>query len=254
MMPTRVPFENALQNLRQILYSPMSLVLAAIILIIQLLVTLVGGFDQQPAWSWFEVFGLTKDGFLSGKIWQIFTYAFLHGGWIHAGLNALFILIIGSRIEHITGRVMLLKTIIGGVIGGAILHLVFGIGLTDAPLLVGLSGGGMALLLMLTTLSPESRMMPLPVSGKNLGLGLLVAELILTLINPALGIVGFSDVGKIFAKQGMASLFQIGHACHLGGGLAGWILGRWILRPRINKKRLRRDRERQEVINAKRNV
>jgi membrane associated rhomboid family serine protease len=61
-------------------------------------------------------------------------------------------------------------------------------------------------------------------------------------------------LGEMLEGNGMASLFQIGHACHLGGGLAGWMLGRWILRPRITKKRLRRDRERQEAIDAKRNV
>ncbi|NJM39233.1 MAG: rhomboid family intramembrane serine protease [Akkermansiaceae bacterium] len=254
MMPTRVPLNNAVGNLRQIWHSPASLIFTAVILVIQLWVTLVGGFNQQPAWSWFGTFGLTREGFLSGKVWQLITYAFLHGDWIHTGLNALFVLLIGSRIEHISGRGLFLKTIIGGLVGGALLHLVFAVSGEGATLLVGLSGGGMALLLLLTTLSPESRMMPLPVSGKNLGIGILAAELILMLANPALGISGFSNLGKILVQHGMGSLFQIGHACHFGGGLVGWIMGRWILRPRITKKRLRRERERQEAREIKRDV
>jgi membrane associated rhomboid family serine protease len=108
------------------------------------------------------------------------------------------------------------------------------------------------LLLLLTTLSPQSRMMPLPVSGKSLGLGILAAELILALIDPAAGLPGFSKLGEILAGHGLGGWFQIGHACHFGGGVAGWVLGRWLLRPRITLERLRRDRERQEARESRR--
>jgi membrane associated rhomboid family serine protease len=254
MSPTRVPFANALQNLRQIRHSPMALIFTAVILGIQLLVTLVGGANQQPAWAWFERFGLTRSGFLDGKIWQVFSYAFLHGSWIHAGLNVLFVLLIGSRIEHMAGSVALLKTLLSGVVFGGLMHVVSSASGVGAPLLVGLSGGGMALLLLLTTLSPDSRMMPLPLSGKSLGIGLMVGELLFTLASPALNVPGFSSLGRILTDHGMGSIFQIGHACHLGGGLAGWVVGRWILRPRITKKRLRRERERQEARGIKKDV
>ena len=105
----------------------------------------------------------------------------------------------------------------------------------------------MALLLLLTTLSPQSRMMPIPISGKSLGLGILTTELFLALIDPSLGLPGISALGNWLASHGMASGFQLGHACHFGGGLAGWLLGKWLLRPRVTLKRLRRDRERREA-------
>jgi membrane associated rhomboid family serine protease len=186
--------------------------------------------------------GLSREGFLSGKIWQIVSYGFLHGGWWHVGVNAVFILVIGSRIEYIAGRARMLVALFAGILGGGVFHLLLGDGL-----LVGISGACLALLLLLTTLSPESRFFPLPISGKSLGLGILLAALIFTLLNPILKLPGFAGIGELLVEQGMDSLFQLGHACHLGGGLAGWLCGRWILRPRVTLERLRRKRTRREA-------
>ncbi|MEO5916109.1 MAG: rhomboid family intramembrane serine protease [Luteolibacter sp.] len=242
-----VPFSNAARNLRQLGSSPVTWSFAVVILAIELAITLVGGRDRQPAWSWYETFGLSRDGFLAGHFWRILTYGFLHGGWWHVGLNAVFILLIGSRIEHMAGRRAEAITVLAGVIGGGIGHLVMASGL-----LVGISGGCMALMLLLTTLSPQSRMMPLPVSGRSLGLGIMVAALILALLDPALGIPGFSTVGSKLVDSGLGMAFKMGHACHFGGGMAGWLVGRWILRPRITLERLRRDRERREANGSQR--
>jgi membrane associated rhomboid family serine protease len=90
-------------------------------------------------------------------------------------------------------------------------------------------------------------MFPLLVSGRSLGLGILVAAAFLALINPALGLPGFSVIGKLMVDHGMEDWFRMGHACHLGGGLAGWAYGRWLLRPRVTLDRLRRERARREA-------
>jgi membrane associated rhomboid family serine protease len=190
----------------------------------------------------FEIFGLSREGFLSGRIWQIVSYGVLHGTCWHVGFNALFVLLVGSRIEHMLGAGGMSRTVFAGVLGGGIGHLLMGSGL-----LVGLSGACMAMLLLMATISPQSRMFPLPVSGRNLGLGILIAEGGLALIDPALGIPGGSAVGRLLVDRGLGSWFQLGHACHFGGGVAGWLVGRWILRPRITLERLRRDRARREA-------
>ncbi|MBC8127849.1 MAG: rhomboid family intramembrane serine protease [Gloeobacteraceae cyanobacterium ES-bin-144] len=234
------PFSNMTRNLAQLRSSPSSWLWFAIIIVVQLLVESAGGVDLSG--KWFETFGLSRDGFFAGNIWQILSYGFLHGNWTHAGVNALFILLIGSRIEFMLGwRTMMCVTFVG-VIAGGFWHLLIGVGL-----LVGLSGGCLALLLLLTTLSPQSRMFPLAVSAKNLGLGILLAELVLALMNPALAFPGFENAGKTLVAHGMGSWFQVGHACHFGGALAGWIIGRWILWPRVSLDRLRRDRARREA-------
>ena len=234
------PFSNAGRNLRQILHSPVSWTFVGLILGIQIFVAISGGPDSL-SW-WFENLGLSREEFFSGKVWQVLSYGFLHGGWWHAGLNALFVLVIGSRIELMAGRPAMMKACVLGVTGGGLGHVLLGAGL-----LVGFSGGCMALLLLLTTLSPDSRMFPLPVSGKSLGLGLLLAEFVLALIDPALGLPGFARIGAELVDQGMGAWFQMGHACHLGGGLAGWAYGRWLLRPRVSLDRLRRERARREA-------
>ena len=232
-------YSNAGRNLHQILHSPVSWGWAIAVMTIQAWVSSQGGIEVLG--GWFENLGLSREGFSSGKIWQILSYGMLHGAWWHAGVNALFVLVIGSRIEHVAGRAAMMRVMVAGVLGGGAGHLLLGSGL-----LVGLSGACLALLLLQVTLSPQSRMMPLPVSGKILGIGILVTALALTLINPQLGVPGLSDVGQMLVNHGLGGWFQMGHACHFGGGLAGWLYGCWILRPRVTLKTLRRDRARRE--------
>ncbi len=237
----------AADNLRQLSRSPASLAVAGTIVAIHGWVSAAGGPLKPPVWAVYEALGLTREGVFAGKIWKILSYGFLHGSWWHVSLNALFVLLVGARIESIAGHRAMLKTALGGVVGGAASHLLLAAGGHNAPLLVGFSGGCMALLLLLTTLSPQSRMMPLPVSGRSLGLGVLVAELLLALVHPDLNLPGFSSVGKMLIAHGMGSWFEMGHACHFGGSITGWLYGRWLLRPRITLKRLRADRERREA-------
>ncbi|RYD46392.1 MAG: rhomboid family intramembrane serine protease [Verrucomicrobiaceae bacterium] len=252
MTSSGAPFSNAARNLRQLGSSPMSWAAASVILVIQLGVSLAGGPGEQPLWNLFRTFGLSTDGILSGKVWQLLTYGLLHGGWVHAGVNSLFVLLIGSRIEHMAGRPALLRVLCLGIVAGGVVHLLFTSHREAPSLLVGISGGCLALLLLLTTLSPQSRMMPLPVSGRNLGVGILVAELLMALMDKELDIPGFSQAGEWLTGRGFGGLVELGHACHFGGGLAGWLYGRWLLRPRVTLQRLRRDRERREAGESRR--
>src|SRR6478735_4226952 len=115
---------NFIRNFRQLGSSPASWAWAVTILGIQLLVTVMGGPDQQPAKGWFETLALSREPFLKGRIWQIFTYGLLHGPWWHVAVNALFVLLVGSRIEHMAGRAVMVKAVVAGVIGGGICHVI----------------------------------------------------------------------------------------------------------------------------------
>lgn len=247
MTPGGSPFSDVAWHMRQLGRSPVCWLWVAVVLGIQAAVTLAGGYETVPVKQVFFALGLSRAGMLQGHIWQLVTYGFLHGGWLHAGLNTLFLLVLGSRIEHMVSGAMVSKTLILGILGGGVFHLLLSPAHANVSVLVGMSGGCVALLLLLTTLSPGSRMMPLPISGRSLGIGILLAELLLALIHPGLGLPGFSRVGIWLVQHGMESWFQLGHACHFGGGLVGWTLGRWLLRPRVNLQRLRRDRERREA-------
>lgn len=239
--------ENQAGRFRQLFRSPACWGLVAFIGVIHCCVEWMGGPNQLPISAWYLKFGLSREGFLGGRVWSLLTYGLLHGSWWHLAMNALFVLLVGSRIEHVSGAAVVGRTVLLGVISGGLFHLLFAPGNGSAHVLVGLSGGCLALLLLLTTLSPESRMMPLPVSGKSLGLGLILSSLLLTLVNLALGLHEFSGLGKYLMRHGLDALFKMGHACHLGGALAGWLYGRWLLRPRVSLDRLRADRMRREA-------
>ena len=103
----------------------------------------------------------------------------------------------------------------------------------------------MSMLLLYTTVSPQSRLFFLPVSAGNLGLGVMISSLLLSLLNPALDLPILSGRGAI-VQTWYPELFQIGHACHLGGALSGFLLGRWLLRAPVSLEKLRLDRNRRE--------
>lgn len=198
---------------------------------------------------WHLALGLSRETVAAGP-WRCFTYAWLHGGWLHLALNAVFLLLIGAGVERVCGRACLLRVTLAGILGGAVGHLLLGGVGEDLPLLVGFSGACMALLLHTTTLSPDSRMWPVPLSGRSVGSGILLAEAVLALLNPQLGLPLLGAAGRWLERIGLGSWFAVGHACHLGGGLAGWLLARWLLRNRVTLGRLRRERARREAREA----
>lgn len=234
-------------KLKSIIYARASWAVVLFLLGVQLVVSLCGGYEAIP-WV-YETFGLTRARILEGKLWQLITYGLLHGGFLHVGVNSLCIMMIGARVEHVLGRGYIVKTLLAGVIGGGIVHLLMD--RHDAPL-VGISGGCVGLLILLTTLSPDSRMWPIPVSAKSLGIGVMITELILAVLNLNLDLPGFIQVREIFERMHLiGGSYAVGHACHFGGGLAGYFMGRWLLRPRVSIASLRRDRERREARNIK---
>lgn len=222
-------------NVRAIPRARVSCLVALLILGVHAAVEFGGGVEAHA--TWFIALGLSRDGLMEGGLWRILTYALMHGSWAHVGLNAALVLCIGSRIEHMASHAMAGKVMLLGLLSGGFFHV-----LLDPGLLVGFSGAGVALLLLLVTLSPGSRMWPVPISGKSLGLGIMLAALVLALANPQLQVPWFSSFGRWLAAHGFGEWFQIGHACHFGGGLAGWLAGRWMLRPRVSLERLRRER------------
>ncbi len=186
--------------------------------------------DAEQAWL-FSTFGLSREGLLAGKAWQLLTHGIFHGNGIHLFINSLGLLLIGSRVERIYGSAALGRVFLAGVLAGGVAQVLLAPPSQRDFHLVGASGGLIALLLWLTTVSPDSRMRPVPVSGKNLGRGILLAE------------AGFLLASWLAPESGVQ---VISHGCHLGGGMAGWLLGRHLLRPAVTLQELRKDRARRE--------
>lgn len=222
--------------------------LVLVMILIQVFLSQAGGPAEVP--SYYVNFGLSWDGFSHGKIWQLATYGLLHGNWFHLLVNVLMLWLIGCRVIHILGAGKCFKIIAVGVLAGGVMHLLTGLlmlrtGYHESQL-VGISGACLSLLLTLTTLSPDSRMWPVPISGKSLGLGLIIAELLLWLMQPGLGLPFFSGLGEQVVAWRGAGLFQVSHACHLGGALAGWWMARRLLAPTPSLETLRELREKRE--------
>ncbi len=184
---------------------------------------------------YYESFGLSLQGLSDGMIWQPLTYALFHGDWFHLGINLLLLGFAGARVTQILGQQACFAIIVLSILVGGLMHLLTEMFLVfrgfEASHLIGISGACFALLITLLTLSPHGSLRLVPVSGKNLGLGLVLGEALLWLMNPGLGLPVFAAMGEYLVSWGGAGLFGISHACHLGGALVGWCFARRVLAP-----------------------
>ena len=152
-------------------------------------------------------------------IWQIVTYAFLHGGIAHIFFNMFGLYMFGSEIERVLGTQRFLVYYFVCIIGAAMLNLlVTQLGITPAAETIGASGGVFGILLAFGMFFPHRRIMlllpPIPMKAWVFVTLYGLAEL-------AMGVFG--------TMQGVA------HFAHLGGMLAGFLLLMyWRLRPKSN--------------------
>ena len=168
------------------------------------------------------------------RIWQFFTYMFMHGGFTHILMNMFMLWMFGMVVENVWGpKKFLFYYIVCGVGAGLCqelaqygTYLVEGlaqyesvkIGTTVLPMnvylnmmnTVGASGAIYGVLLAFGMLFPEERMfiipIPVPIKAKWIVMGSIVVEL-------------FSAIGT--SNDGVA------HLAHLGGMLFGFILIRY---------------------------
>lgn len=93
----------------------------------------------------------------------ILTHIFIHSGWLHLGLNLLFLAWVGRYVEWVTGRWALIGVFVGGGIAGGTLQV-----LVDpaSPLpIIGASGAIAAVFGAYAVLFARSRAEPRSVAG-----------------------------------------------------------------------------------------
>ncbi len=163
-----------------------------------------------------EYFALSVEGLRHGFVWQLITFQFMHGGWVHLLLNSVAIYCFGRAVEDTLGPKTFLKLYISsGVIGGLIQILVAVlVPHRYGSAVVGASAGGAGLIAAFATLFPERSLTVLlffiiPIKMK--------AKVLLLVIG------GFAVYGIAFPGG------PIAHAAHLGGMLAGIAYVRWII-------------------------
>ncbi len=179
-------------------------------------------------------YGLSWGGFTDGKVWQLLTYSVLHASWLHLLVNlVLFVFLVLIAIPK-WGFKNSVVIFLLGVLSGGFFHIVT-VGLAvskgyEDQHLVGLSGGCYALLLALLAMSPYSKVWKLPLSRGNLAAGICLTELVFLLMHPGFALPLFSSMSEILIQCGAGDLLRISHSCHLGGGVAGLLLGRFFSR------------------------
>ena len=142
------------------------------------------------------------------EIWQIVTYAFLHGSLAHLFFNMLALYMFGGDIERLLGSRRFVTYYFVCVIGAAIAQLLVMRGMQEAPRpTLGASGGVFGVLLAFGMAFPQRKIMllfpPIPMP----------AWLFVTLYGALelyLGVTGTSD--------------GVAHFAHLGGMAAGFVL------------------------------
>lgn len=202
------------------------------------------------------------EGVSAGAVWTLLSYAFVHAGWLHLGINLLGVWIFGGKMMRYVGAGRTLSTLLLGILGGGLCHLVVGFRLLQCkvpePWLVGVSGGVMALWICLTVLAPEARLWPLPIRGRALRYGLIGSLVWLVVSQPELGFLPdyFSSISSTLGVVAVAREESqvVSHACHLGGAFVGlWmgrrVLGKMITREDLKKQRMEREKEELDLSN-----
>ena len=187
-------------------------------------------------------FGLSRKGIMEGEWWQWFTYSWLHGGWLHVISNSLGAAVVVPQVQRMLGSRGVVQNMVGGVLLGGLANVM----VSSEQVLVGASGGITALMLLVTTLAPEARLKFVRLSAGNLGKGFMIASAVLLVLSPGLQLPLASRVGNSLESFFGPGLFQVAHACHLGGGFFGWAMARWILRPRPGLDQIKAARSKRE--------
>lgn len=162
---------------------------------------------------------LSLEGIKHGYIWQLVTYQFMHGGWLHILLNSWVIYVFGREMESVLGgkkflTLMLSSGIVGGIfqiIVAAIWPQYFG-----GPV-VGASACGFGLIAAYALMFPDRELtmllfffIPVHMRARTL----LIACIVIAVAGFA-----FHDV----------FMPHVAHMAHLGGIAMGWFFVRKIL-------------------------
>ena len=173
-----------------------------------------------------DYFALSVGGLRHGFVWQLLTYQFMHGGWLHLLFNGWAIYVFGRALEETLGRNRYLTLYLScGVIGG-LTQILAGVLLPEvfAAPVVGASAGVCGLIAAFAVLYPERSLtlllfliLPVTLRARHLllGLGLLT---VFGIASPFL-----ARIGIVFPPDNIA------YAAHLGGMLTGIVFVRYAI-------------------------
>lgn len=160
----------------------------------------------QPMTIWFALWPVASPYF---NVWQVLSYAFLHGDMLHLFFNMLGLWMFGSELERLWGTKRYWHFLLAGVLAAAAAQLIF-TAVTNSPApTVGASGALFALLLAFGMLFPNRTIMPLfppiPMKAKTF-------------------VIVFGGLALLLGLSGARG---VAHFAHLGGMVGGWLMIRY---------------------------
>ncbi|WP_372845741.1 rhomboid family intramembrane serine protease [Pontiella sp.] len=169
------------------------------LLILNVAVFLIEALLRVPLSGWFALPALWWQSLSFG---QLFTYMFVHGGYMHLFVNMLGLFFIGPTVERTIGSYrFFVLYYVSGILGG----LGWSLLAQDGTYCVGASGAVMGILGAFGALYPQAKLLlwfVIPCRAWMLVLGLAIWELHETITTPLIG--------------------GIANAAHLIGGIAGF--------------------------------
>ena len=193
---------------------------ATVVLVVSLVVAFIFQITLLPRSFSNDYLALSLEGIQRGFVWQLLSFQFMHGGWIHLLVNCWVIYIFGRELEWVLGKARFLTLYFSsGVVGGLLQMLGAWIWPTHlGGAVVGASAGGFGLVAAFAAIDPERQLtmllyfiIPVKIRAKSL--------LLVSLVLAVLGIVFPHSIAG----------GAVAHAAHLGGLLAGiaWVKLGW---------------------------
>jgi membrane associated rhomboid family serine protease len=233
-----------LWRLRTLFYfSPTALTLAGVCLFVYSVTAIASHVDfygHSFTEAIYPLFGLNWMLLTQGFYWQLFTYIFLHEGWVHLFFNTMILLFFGSGVEaEVGGKRFLWIFFFGGIVGGlgwlAVLAL--------TPYLPDLPNTANWVPQWMRTFLPMATGMETLANGKCIGASGGVFSLIgaYAAIFPKRQVIWFMPFPlRISARWlaitlGLLTIIEVvfiqarvAYAAHVVGGLAGYLYGLWL--------------------------
>jgi len=193
-----------------------------------LISAVVAGFILQNVFlRWFNAgyfidgnFGLSPTAIMSGKVWTLLTYGFLHDprNLLHILANLLGIYFLGRELILQLGSRRFLIVYLAAVVAGGLLWTATN--WQAGGNVIGASAATCGLLIIYAGFYPNRPVtfllffiLPVTLKPKHVAIALVLLDL-----------TGFA----FYEIMGALSPFGIAHSAHLGGMLAGWVYYRYV--------------------------